>query len=145
MFKNRKIKSFSLMELMIVVIILGLLASLIMPNILGKGEQAKRKLVCVQFKNFSNNLKMFKADNGKFPETEEGLKTLINNPNQNNYKNYPNGGYLSEKSIPKDPWGFEYIYVLNGKEFSLYSFGSDGKEGGSDENKDISMEECLEK
>lgn len=137
-------KAFSLMELMVVIIILGLLASLIMPNIIGRSEQAKQKLTCVQMKTLSDSLKMFKADFGSFPTTEEGILALVSNPNPDSYKNYPNGGYLDAKNEPKDPWGNLYIYVLNENDFDIISLGADGKEGGDEENKDIKYSECSQ-
>lgn len=137
-------KAFSLMELMIVIIILGLLASLIMPNLLGKSEQARQKLACVQMNTLSDSLKMFKADFGSFPTTEEGILALVNNPNPDAYKNYPDGGYLDSKTEPKDPWGNLYIYVLNESDFEIISLGADGKEGGDEANKDIIYPQCKE-
>lgn len=135
-------KAFSLMELMIVIIILGLLASLVMPNLVGKGEQAKQKLVCVQMKTISESIKMFKFEQGEFPDTEFGIKALIQNPDVARYTSYPKGGYIDGNSIPKDPWNHEYIYVRTEDGFDLLSLGSDGKEGGSDENKDIVFSQC---
>ncbi len=86
----------------------------------------------------------FKADTGNFPTTEEGLEALINNPNTAKYKNYPNGGYLDSKSVPKDSWGKEYIYMLESNGFDIISLGSDGKEGGDAEGLDIYFSKCQE-
>lgn len=135
-------KAFSLMELMIVIIILGLLASLVMPNLVGKGEQAKQKLVCVQMKTIAEGFKMFKVDFGKYPTVEEGILALVKNPDNEKYPNYPKGGYLDGQNEPKDPWNNHYIYILTEEAFDLISLGSDGKEGGVDENKDIRYSEC---
>ena len=138
-------KAFSLMELMIVIIILGLLASLVLPNLIGKSEEAKQKLVCVQMQSIAQALKMFKLDNGNYPDTEEGLKALVKNPDPQKYPNYSINGYFSNGQIPKDPWGHPYIYVKTDNGFNLISLGADGKEGGDKENKDISYEDCLKK
>jgi len=129
---------------MIVIIILGLLASLIMPNLIGKGEQAKQKLVCIQMKTISESIKMFKMEQGNYPETEVGLKALIENPNPEKYTGYPKGGYLDSKKLPKDPWKHNYIYVLGDEGFELISLGADGKEGGNDENRDIAFSKCSQ-
>lgn len=137
-------KAFTLMELMIVIIILGLLASLIMPNLIGKGEQAKQKLVCVQMKTISESVKMFKIEQGNYPTTEVGLQALVQNPDPDKYTNYPKGGYLDSKNPPKDPWKNNYIYALTDTGFELVSLGADGKEGGVDENKDIIFSKCSE-
>lgn len=136
-------KAFSLMELMIVIIILGLLASLIMPNLVGKGEQAKQQLVCIQMKTLSESVKMFKIEQGNYPSTEVGLDALVSNPDPERYKSYPAGGYLDTGASPKDPWKNKYIYVLkDGSDFDIISLGADGKEGGEAENKDILFSQC---
>ncbi len=134
--------AFTLMELMIVIIILGLLAALVMPNLTGKSEEAKQKLVCIQMKNISQALKMFKVDNGRYPTTEEGLKALIKNPSPDELPNYAKSGYLEDSNIPKDPWGHTFVYIEDDGKPELISLGADGKEGGSDENKDIRLSEC---
>lgn len=135
-------KAFSLMELMIVIIILGLLAALVMPNIIGRGEQARQKLVCIQMKTLSEALKTFKLELHSYPSMEEGIGALVANPDGDKYKGYPSGGYLDGKKAPKDPWGGEYIYVLEDGEFDLVSLGADKKEGGAEENKDIRFSTC---
>ena len=137
-------KAFTLIEIMIVVIILALIASLVVPNIIGQGERAKEKLVCVQMKSLKNALDSFKVEEGRYPTTMEGLKALIKNPNPQKYKNYPKNGFLGSKKLPKDPWGNDYIYVNNNGEIDIISLGADGKEGGSGENKDIKLSECQE-
>lgn len=133
---------FSLIELMIVIIILGLLASLVMPNIMGKGEEAKRKLVCVQMKGVAETLKMFKLDNGVYPTTEEGLEALLKNPDEERYPNYAASSYFEGKNLPKDSWGSPFIYISEGNDFDLISLGTDRKEGGEDEAADIRYSEC---
>lgn len=136
-------KSFTLIEVMIVVVILSVIAILVVPNLVGQSNKAKLKLTCVQMKTVSNNLDMFKQDNGVYPETEEGLMALINNPN-NKYKKYTDGGYISGKKTPKDAWGNDFIYVNTEGKFNLYSFGSDGKEGGVKSDQDIILSDCEE-
>ena len=134
--------AFSLMELMIVIIILGLLASLVLPNLMGKGEEAKQKLVCVQMKGVAETLKMFKLDNGVYPTTEEGLQALITNPSEEEYPSYAPNAYLDGKRLPKDSWKKEFIYINKGNDFDLISLGADRKEGGTDDAKDIRFSEC---
>ncbi|MEO1924175.1 MAG: type II secretion system protein GspG, partial [Nautiliaceae bacterium] len=89
-------------------------------------------------------LDSFKIQEGAYPTTEEGLKALIKNPNPEKYKNYPRGGFLGSKKLPKDPWGGEYIYVNNNGQIDIISLGADKKEGGSGENKDIRLSECQQ-
>ncbi len=135
-------KAFTLIEIMIVVVILGLLASLVVPNIIGQGERAKGKLVCVQMKSLKDALDNFKIEEGSYPTTEEGLMALIKNPNPKKYKNYPKNGFLGSKKLPKDPWGGDYIYVNNNGNIDIISLGADKKEGGDGENKDIRFTQC---
>jgi general secretion pathway protein G len=133
------------MELMIVIIILGLLATLVMPNLIGQSEKAKRQLSCVQMNTISGALKMFRADFGAYPQIEEGLGALVKNPDASKYKNYPNGGYLDSKSSTlKDPWQNEYIYTADGGDFDIVSLGADKKEGGDGDNADIYLSKCQE-
>jgi len=133
---------FSLIELMIVIVILGLLASLVVPNIMGKGEEAKQKLVCVQMKNIAETLKMFKLDNGSYPTTEEGLEALAANPDSSKYPFYSKTGYFEDKKMPLDSWRSNFIYINTDGKFDLISMGADRKEGGSDEYADIRFSEC---
>ena len=127
---------------MIVIIILGLLASLVVPNLIGQSERAKEKLACIQMKSLKNALDSFKVQEGTYPTTQEGLEALIKNPNPQKYKSYPKGGFLGSKKLPKDPWGNNYIYINQNGNIDIISLGADGKEGGSGENKDIRLSEC---
>ena len=136
-------KGFSLIELMIVIVILGLLAAMVVPNLTGKGAEAKQKLTCVQMKSLYNGaLDMFKVDNGSYPTTEEGLNALIKNPDPQKYPNYSSSGYLKDKKLPKDAWGRDFIYINDDGNIELISLGADGKEGGSGEAKDLKLSEC---
>jgi general secretion pathway protein G len=124
-------KAFSLIELMIVIVILGLLAAMVMPSLTGKGEEAKKNLVCVQMKSIYNGaLDMYKIDNSVYPSTEEGLETLAQK------------GYFKDKKLPKDSWGNKFIYINNGDSVELISLGADKKEGGTGSAADIKMSEC---
>lgn len=136
-------KAFSLIELMIVIVILGLLAAMVMPSLTGKGEEAKRNLVCVQMKSIYNGaLDMFKINNSMYPSTEEGLSALVSNPDAEKYVNYSPSGYFKDSKMPKDSWGSEFIYVNDSGSVELISLGADRKEGGKDEAADIRMSEC---
>ncbi|MEY4505152.1 MAG: hypothetical protein RL154_1449 [Pseudomonadota bacterium] len=122
--KNAR-SGFTLIEIMIVVVILGLLAALIAPNVIGKGEEAKVKIACTQMKSISEAMQLFKADNGSYPTTNEGIAALQKNPNAENYKNYSPSGYLSGKNLPKDPWKNEYFYANDSGNISIKSSGGD--------------------
>ncbi len=136
-------KAFSLIELMIVIVILGLLAAMVMPSLTGKGEEAKRNLVCVQMKSIYNGaLDMFKINNSVYPSTEEGLQALVSNPDPEKYPNYSTSGYFKDGKMPKDSWGNEFIYINDDGVIELISLGADRKEGGKDDKADIKMSEC---
>ena len=132
---NRGNKGFTLIEVMIVVVILGLLATLVMPKILNRPEQARRTKAMVDIRNIETALSLFKSDTGRFPTTSENLEALVNNPG---VTGYDPDGYLNE--VPTDPWDRKYIYLcpsLHGRDFDLESYGPDGEDGGSGENADI--------
>ena len=135
-------RGFSLMELMIVIVILGMLSALVLPNIMGKAEDAKQKLTCIQMQNVEEALKSFKFDNGMYPDTEEGLKALVKNPDVEKYKSFANGGYLSGDKLPRDPWKNNYIYLNEEGDVNIISLGANGKEGGTENDKDIELKNC---
>lgn len=144
--KKTKMRSaFTLMELMIVIVILGLLSALVLPNIMGKAEDAKQRLVCIQMKNVQEALKSFKFDNGLYPDTEEGLQALIKNPDEKKYKSFATSGYLDGENLPIDPWKNHYIYLNEDGVINIISLGADGKENGKDNNKDITLVDCNKK
>lgn len=128
---------------MIVIVILGLLAAMVMPSLTGKGEEAKRDLVCVQMKSIYNGaLDMFKINNSVYPTTNEGLEALTVNPDEEKYSNYSSNGYFKDSKLPKDSWGSNFIYINDSGKVELISLGADKKEGGSNESSDIKMSEC---
>lgn len=131
----RKPSGFTLIELMIVVVILGLLATIIMPKILDRPEQARRVKAKADIRSVQSMLALFKTDTGRFPTTSEGLEALVTNPG---LKNYSREGYLDR--APIDPWGTRYIYIspgLHSKDYDLESYGKDGEDGGTDDDADI--------
>jgi len=133
-------KAFSLIELLIVVVILGVLASLVIPNLFKKGEKVKKELTCVKMNGLSDILKSFKSDNGLYPSTREGFSTLVSNTDEEKYKNYSEAGYL--ENLPTDAWGTDIVYIKADKSFTIMSYGADRQEGGDDFDKDFSSIEC---
>ena len=133
-------KAFSLLELLVVILILGLLAAFVVPNLIGAGEKAKRDLVCSQMSSIGQALKMFKLDNGMYPSTEEGLQALLSNPDADKYPNYSSNPYLEK--LPKDSWKTPFVYVQDGSGYELISLGADRREGGDAEAKDIRASQC---
>ncbi len=136
----RKNGGFTLLEIIVVVFILSLLAAIVAPKIMGRTDDARINAAKVQIKNFETALKLFKLDNGFYPDSQQGLESLIEKPNSGRIpEKYREGGYLEQKKIPLDPWGNPYIYVSPGLhgDFDILSYGADGKEGGEGKDADI--------
>jgi general secretion pathway protein G len=126
---------FTLIEMMIVVVILGLLATMIMPKILNRPEQARRVKAKADIHSIQQSLALFKTDVGRFPTTSEGLQALVQNPG---VEKYSQDAYLER--VPADPWGHGFVYVSPGvhsKDYDLKSYGKDGEEGGTGDDADI--------
>ena len=132
---------FTLIELMVVIIILGLLAAIVMPRVVGETDRARYEQAKVQMRILEDALKRYKLDNGVYPSTEQGLESLVRKPSTGIIpRNWPEGGYLDKTEIPIDPWGNPYIYVspgLHSPDYDVKSFGADGLEGGEGYNADI--------
>jgi general secretion pathway protein G len=137
----RNSAGFTLIEIMVVIIILGLLAAIVMPRIVGETDRARYAQAKVQIRILEDALKRYKLDNGRFPTTDQGLESLVQPPTTGTVpRNYPTGGYLDKPEIPTDPWGNNYVYVSpgqNGPDFDLKSFGADGLEGGEGYDADL--------
>jgi general secretion pathway protein G len=131
-------RGFTLIEIMVVVVILGILAAVIIPRISGKPEQAKRTKAVTDIKSIETALALFMLDNGFYPSTEQGLEALVTEPTSGQIpNNFQEGGYL--KKVPRDPWNGPYIYISPGVhgDFDLISYGSDGEEGGEGKYADV--------
>jgi general secretion pathway protein G len=131
---------FTLIEIMVVIVILGILAGLIVPRIMGRPEEAKRVKAAIQIESIETALKLYKLDNGMYPTTEQGLFALVNPPDTDPVpKNYRSGGYLEKGKVPRDPWGNDFVYLSPGvhNDYDIISFGADGVQGGEDKNSDI--------
>jgi general secretion pathway protein G len=134
-------KGFTLIEIMVVVIILGLLAGLVLPRILGQEEKAKVEASKVQIRSLEGALDAYKLDNGFYPTTDQGLDALIKKPEVGRIPNkWREGGYLKPARIPKDPWGKDYVYLSpgnEGREYDIVSLGADNEPGGEGNSADI--------
>lgn len=129
---------FSLIEIMVVLVILGLLISIVAPNVLDRADGARVQKVFADFKAIETSLKSYRLDNFNYPTSEQGLDALVNKPSLDPIpKRYPANGYLD--SLPKDPWGNPYLYLSPGENgaVDIYTLGADGVAGGEGQNADI--------
>lgn len=132
-------RGFSLIEIMVVLVIMGLLASIVAPNVMEALSGSKAQKVQADFANIETALKMYKLDNFVYPSSEQGLEALVSRPTSSpEPKNWRKGGYLPE--MPVDPWGNDYLYLSpsdSGKPYEIYTLGADGVRGGEEEGVDI--------
>ncbi len=128
-------QGFTLIEIMVVLVIIGVIATLVVPNILSRPDDARVTVAKADMQSIGNALELYKLDNYTYPTTQQGLEALVKPPAE--VKNWKAGGYL--KNTPKDPWGTPYQYVSPGAHgaYDLMSLGADGKQGGEAYNKDI--------
>ena len=138
--QKRRNGGFTLIELMVVIVILGVLAGLIIPRIMGRPEEARQMKAQIQIESIETALKLYKLDNGAYPSTEQGLSALIESPTVGELpRAWREQGYLEKGKVPKDPWDNEYIYLSPGThgDYDLISYGADGEAGGEGKDKDI--------
>ncbi len=134
--KNQR--GFTLIEIMVVVVILGILAAIVVPRLLDEPEKARRTAAATQIRSFEEALGIFKLENGFYPSTEQGLQALVSKPTVGRIPaRYKEGGYI--RKIPLDPWGQTYHYLRPGVhgDLDLFSYGPDGETGGEGENADV--------
>jgi general secretion pathway protein G len=135
---GRNVRGFTLIEIMVVVIIIGLLAAVVVPQFLGRVDDARISKAKQDIQAIETALTMFKLDNFTYPSTDMGLRALVEKPGDSSIRNWRAGGYL--KRVNKDPWGNDYQYAFpgsHGGEFDLYSLGADGQPDGEELNADI--------
>ena len=131
-------RGFSLVEILVVLVILGLLVSVVAPTVVNQADEARVQKVYADFANIATALKLYRLDNFLYPSSEQGLVALVErstlDPEPRNFKR---GGYLDR--VPVDPWGQPYLYLSPGEngEFDLYSLGADGLSGGDSQNTDL--------
>jgi general secretion pathway protein G len=136
--RQRVQRGFTLVEIMVVVVIIGILGALVVPKLLGRTGEARQTAARTDIDSLKAALKFYKLDNQRYPTTEQGLQSLVQKPTTgpaaNNWKE---GGYLER--LPKDPWGNPYQYLSPGihGEVDIFSFGADGQPGGTGEDADI--------
>src|SRR5512134_2901819 len=135
---TRRVHGFTLIEVMVVVVILGLLAAIIVPKVMSRPDEARIVAAKADIAAINQALKLYRLDNTFYPTTEQGLQALVQRPTtQPIPANWKQGGYLDR--VPKDPWGREYQYLNPGvhAEIDVFSFGADGQTGGEGTNADV--------
>ena len=133
-------RGFTLIEIMVVIVILGILAAFIAPKFIGQEEKARYIQAKVQMKSLESALQFYKLDTGNYPSTEQGLQALVSPPGTGELaRSWREGGYLEKGRVPNDPWGNPYVYLSPGTygDFDLMSYGADGTAGGDGKNMDI--------
>lgn len=136
--KRSRSSGFTLIEVMVVIIILGILAVLVVPKVISRPDDARRAAARSDINNLMTALKMYRLDNQSYPSTEQGLQALVSKPATPPLpQNWKTGGYVER--LPKDPWGREYRYLAPGQngEVDIYCFGADGEKGGENNDADI--------
>ena len=132
----RRERGLTLIEIMVVVIIIGILVSVIAPNVMGRPDTARREVTRSDLMAIGNALDMYRLDNGAYPSTDQGLDALIDKPSGfPEPRNWGPDPYL--KKLPVDQWGNEFVYTSDGGSFELMSLAADGEEGGEDEAADL--------
>jgi general secretion pathway protein G len=134
--RRRRQAGFTLIEIMVVMVIIGLLMALVGPNLIGRSEKAKTQAAAMQIERLGTVLDTFRLDIGRYPTTQEGLQALVQRPS--GVERW-DGPYLN-KGVPKDPWDRPYVYRSpgdGGRPYDIYSLGADGAPGGQDQNRDI--------
>jgi len=139
-FKAARQAGFTLIEIMVVVIIIGLLAGIVVPNVMDRLDQANIQTARADMKAIQTALKLYRIDNFNYPTTEQGLEALVVKPSLAPVpRKYKDSGYLEK--LPKDPWGNDYQYLNPGEghEYDIYSLGADAVSGGDGQNADLSV------
>ena len=128
---------FTLIEIMVVVVIIGILAALVAPAVINRIDDANIVKAKSDIRAYATALNLYRMDNFRYPSTDQGLKSLVEKPADPNVRNWKAGGYI--QSLRKDPWGNDYVFVSPGTrgEYDLYSLGADGQPGGEGNDADI--------
>lgn len=140
--RQSKNRGFTLLEMLVVVLIIGLIVSVVVYNVAREPDKARAKTTRVQIESFGTALQAYKLDNGHYPSTEQGLEALVERPGGfPEPKHWGPDPYINKKKIPQDKWGNDYIYSNDGRNYLIISYGADGEQGGEDVAADIRSDE----
>ena len=133
----REQSGFTLIEIMVVVVIIGILASLVAPSVMRRIDEANVVKAKQDIRAYETALNLYRMDNFRYPTTDQGLKALVEKPADPNVRNWKEGGYI--QSMRKDPWGNDYVFLSPGTrgEYDIYTLGADGQPGGEGNDADI--------
>jgi general secretion pathway protein G len=135
--RRHSLAGFTLIEIMVVVVILGILAALVAPNVIRRIDDARVTKAQQDIRAYETALNLYRMDNFRYPTTDQGLKALVEKPSDPNVRNWKQGGYID--GLKKDPWGNDYVYIAPGTrgEYDLYTLGADGAPGGEGPDADV--------
>jgi general secretion pathway protein G len=136
----RRESGFTLIEIMVVLVIIAIMTALIAPQIMGRVDEARVTAAKQDIRTLETALDFYQMDNFHYPTTDQGLEALVKKPDDPSVRHWRDGGYLKATTVPKDPWGNEYRYIIPGSKggaYDLYSLGADGETGGEGTDADI--------
>ena len=136
----RRESGFTLIEIMVVLVIIAILGALIGPQILGRVDEARVTAAEQDIRALGTALDLYRMDNFRYPTTDQGLEALVTKPDDPSVRNWKPEGYLKSRTVPKDPWGSDYLYLqpgTRGGAYDLYSLGADSQVGGEGPDADI--------
>ncbi len=139
---HQKRAGFTLVEILVVIVILSILATLVAVNVIRQPGEARVAAAKIQIKQLQTALQVYRTEQGRYPTQDQGLEALVRKPQTGIIpERYPSDGYLESREVPRDPWKNDYIFIApgrNGESYEIISYGSDGEPGGVDDASDIS-------
>jgi len=136
--RGRRPQGFTFIEVLVVLIILALIAGIVGTQLLGEAEKAKAEATRIQIHSLESALSLYRLHNSSYPSTEQGLAALLKKPDVGTIPEQWQGPYINGNNLPKDGWKHDFIFISDGRDFTIISLGADGQEGGTELNVDIS-------